>query len=157
MRIMRWVTREKSISGDTITKMFLIFKIDIPASCISLRYQSIPVPDRVLFFRYRKESSYSGTWPFPTSYLQTVRHSGINKNVYPSPGRSYFLWRNGAPVPSARPHCWWWKKYTLHVHTAGGGKRDTPCASILLAVERNTLSTSILLAWKGIHSARPYY
>ncbi len=37
------------------------------------------------------------------------------------------------------------KGYTLHVHTAGG-RRDTPCTSILLAVERDTPCTFILLA-----------
>ncbi len=61
------------------------------------------------------------------------------------------------------------KGYTLHVHTAVGGKKynlhvymlaaemDTHCAraSLLLVVERNTPCTSILLAVE-MYTLRPY-
>jgi hypothetical protein len=71
-------------------------------------------------------------------------------------------------IHPAHPYCWRWKGYTLHIHTAGGGKdtpcttillaveRDTPCTSILLAVERDTPCMSILLAVERIHPAHPY-
>ncbi len=53
--------------------------IGIPASCISVQYQSIPVPDWVPLFWYRTSSSigifvYSGTG---LTVCRTVRHSGI--------------------------------------------------------------------------------
>jgi hypothetical protein len=47
------------------------------------------------------------------------------------------------------------KGYILHVHTAGG-RRDTPCTFILLAVEGTHLARSYCWRWKGIHPARPY-
>ncbi len=61
-----------------------------------------------------------------------------------------------------------WKRYVLHVHTPGFGRGDTlhvhtaGCGKgytrmfNLLAVEMDTLCTSILLAQKGIHPARPF-
>jgi hypothetical protein len=60
-----------------------------PASCISFRYRSIPVPDWVFLFRYRTGSSigifvHSGTG---LTGCRTVRHSGIWKSF-----------------------CWWWLK-----------------------------------------------
>jgi hypothetical protein len=53
--------------------------IGIPASCISVRYRSIPVPDWVPLFRYPTGSGigffvHSGTG---LTGLRTVRHSGI--------------------------------------------------------------------------------
>jgi hypothetical protein len=95
--------------------------IGIPASCISVRYKSIPVPDWVPIFRYQTGSGigifvHSGTG---LTGCQTVRHSGIQERCTPS--RSILL----------------------------AVKGDTPCTSILLAVVRDTMCTSILLAIIG--------
>jgi hypothetical protein len=40
-----------------------------------------------------------------------------------------------------RPYCWWWKN-TMHIHTAGGV--ETPCTSILLVVERQPTTPSMV-------------
>jgi hypothetical protein len=79
------------------------------------------------------------------------------------PARPYCWWWKG--IHPARPYCWRWKGipckctlhvhtagcgnggYTLHVHSVGCGKRYcTPCTSILMLVERDSLCTFILLA-----------
>jgi hypothetical protein len=64
--------------------------IGIPASCILVRYRSIPVPDWVLLSRYRTGSGigvfvHSGTGLIR---CRTDRHSVIDEKVSP-----------------ARPHC----------------------------------------------------
>jgi hypothetical protein len=59
--------------------------IGIPASCISVWYRSIPIPDWVYLSRYRTDSGigifgYSGT----VFRCRTVRHSGIDEKVHPA-------------------------------------------------------------------------
>jgi hypothetical protein len=60
--------------------------IGIPASCVSVRYRSIPVPDWVLLSRYLTGSGigvfvHSGTGLIR---CRTVRHSGIDNKVHPA-------------------------------------------------------------------------
>jgi hypothetical protein len=56
-------------------------------------------------------------------------------------------------VNPARPYCWWWRRDTLHDHTAGGGG-ETPCTSILL-VTGETPRRTIMLVVMDRHPARP--
>ncbi len=118
------------------------------------------VPDWLPLSRYRIGSGivifvHSGTGLTGTG---NVRHSGIDENVHHA-NLHYKRW-NG--IHPARSRCWWWKGYTLHVLTAGGGKRVHPAClhrwlwkwifpgrpmSIPLVVERDTV----------IHHARPYF
>jgi hypothetical protein len=50
-----------------------------------------------------------------------------------------------------------WKEYnTLHVLTARGENWDTPCTSVLKAMDCDTPCTFTLLVVNRIHPARPY-
>ncbi len=90
--------------------------VNIPASCISVRYRGMSVLD---WFRHRH---FFSSW-YQTDRMPDNVGSGINKNVHPAlphckrragihPARSHCCWWKRVHI--ARSYCWWWKG----IHTA---------------------------------------
>jgi hypothetical protein len=140
--------------------------IGIPAPSILVRYRSIPVPGRDPLFRYRTDFGigifiHSG---IRLTGCRTVRHcmmvemagGGEGYTLYvcsADVGQNYTCTSTLLPAkmdtPCTSTVMMVVDGYTLHVHTARGGKgyiqhitavTDTPCTSTLFAWDRDTPS-----------------
>ncbi len=105
--------------------------IGIPASSISVRYRSIPLPDWISLFRYRTASGIGILFiPVPVwldaVYSPTFRHLKV-------------LYEGG-------------ERYTIHVYTVGGGEEYTLHVCLLM-VDRDTPCTPTLIM---VYPACPY-
>jgi hypothetical protein len=134
--------------------------IGISASCISVRYRSIPVPDWVTSFWYRTGSGigifcYSASGGL-TGYRTVWKRGTYTRHIHTaSDGLVY-------SIHPAHSHCWWLERNTPCTTILLAVEMDTPCMSILLAVERDIQfihihpARSYCWLWKWIHPARPY-
>ncbi len=126
--------------------------IGIPASSISVRYRSIPVPDGVPvipvpdWFRHQLFCSfrYRTDWtPESPAFRHLKKHFTKVKRVAFTPRTSTLHAMDW--IASCTLTLLVVERGTLHVHTAGRVERDTPTTNTLLVVERDTPCTSILM------------